>query len=214
MWKNITDKPIKLAVAIVENIDNSENNAPYKNLEKLAEELYNKYSATTIGKISGIENARKLFKSVHIDPTKNRPSSEALLRRAIKQKPLPKINPAVDIGNWCSLEFLLPICVYDYQKIFEPVELRLGKANEKYLAINNREINLENKFVLSDTKGAFGSPITDSYRTAVNNSTKTLVLVIYSHSEMSQDKLEKNLDVFIDRIINFLSGQLKEKFII
>jgi DNA/RNA-binding domain of Phe-tRNA-synthetase-like protein len=49
---------------------------------------------------------RAMYKRVGLDPTKTRPSSEALLRRVRRR--LPRINSMVDVCNWCSLEFQLP----------------------------------------------------------------------------------------------------------
>ena len=45
---------------------------------------------------------RTMYKRVGIDPTKTRPSSEALLRRVRKGDTLPRINSMVDVCNWCS----------------------------------------------------------------------------------------------------------------
>src|SRR5215470_10277476 len=41
--------------------------------------------------IDGLEPARRLYRAFGIDPTRTRPSSEALLRRVAQGKPLPKI---------------------------------------------------------------------------------------------------------------------------
>ena len=51
---------------------------------------------------------RGMFRRTGLDPTKRRPSSEALLRRVRKGEALPRINSLVDVCNWCSLEFQLP----------------------------------------------------------------------------------------------------------
>ena len=56
---------------------------------------------------------RTMYKRVGIDPTKTRPSSEALLRRVSKGDELPRINSLVDVINWCSLETQLPFGLYD-----------------------------------------------------------------------------------------------------
>ena len=53
-------------------------------------------------------SVRSMYKRVGIDPTKTRPSSEALLRRVRRGDELPRINSLVDIINWCSLETQLP----------------------------------------------------------------------------------------------------------
>src|SRR6185369_14670903 len=51
-----------------------------------------------------IQSVRTMYKKVGIDPTKRRPSSEALLRRVLKGDPLPRVNSMVDVCNWCSFE--------------------------------------------------------------------------------------------------------------
>ncbi len=71
---------------------------------------------------------RAMYKRVGLDPTKTRPSSEALLRRVRKGDALPRINSMVDVCNWCSLEFQLPYGLYDAAKIEGDVQLRVGLA--------------------------------------------------------------------------------------
>jgi DNA/RNA-binding domain of Phe-tRNA-synthetase-like protein len=56
---------------------------------------------------------RTMYKRVGLDPTKTRPSSEALLRRVRRGDELPRINSLVDVVNWCSLESQLPFGLYD-----------------------------------------------------------------------------------------------------
>ena len=56
---------------------------------------------------------RAMYKRVGLDPTKTRPSSEALLRRILKGGAIPRINTMVDVINWCSVEFQLPYGLYD-----------------------------------------------------------------------------------------------------
>jgi hypothetical protein len=55
-----------------------------------------------------------------IDPTKTRPSNEALLRRVRKGDAIPRIKSAVDVINWCSLEFQLPYGLYDSSRFQGP----------------------------------------------------------------------------------------------
>ncbi len=55
-----------------------------------------------------IARVRAMYKRLGLDPTKVRPSSEALLRRVRKGDPLPRVNSLVDICNWCSVETQLP----------------------------------------------------------------------------------------------------------
>ena len=126
-----------------------------------------------------------------MDPIKHRPSSEALLRRALKGKNYFSINTLVDLGNWCSLDFLLPICVYDADKTEGDITARLGHESESYYGHNNREINLYNRYLIADKKGPFGSPITDSIRTAINEKTKNAILIIFAPENYEDNLLKK-----------------------
>ena len=69
---------------------------------------------------------RTMYKRIGLDPTKTRPSSEALLRRVRKGDPLPRINSLVDVCNWCSVEFQLPYGLYDAAHVEGDITLRLG----------------------------------------------------------------------------------------
>ena len=46
------------------------------------------------------EEVRTMYKRVGLDPTRRRPSSEALLRRVRKGEPLPRVHSMVDVRNW------------------------------------------------------------------------------------------------------------------
>ena len=71
---------------------------------------------------------RTMYKKLGLDPTKTRPSNEALLRRVRKGDTIPRINSAVDVINWCSLEFQLPYGLYDSAKISGAVTMRIGAS--------------------------------------------------------------------------------------
>src|SRR6478735_7949052 len=90
-----------------------------------------------------ITAVRTMYKRVGLDPTKTRPSSEALLRRVRKGDTLPRINSMVDVCNWCSLEFQLPYGLYDAANIEGDVELRIGRADESYPGIRKDDVRVD-----------------------------------------------------------------------
>ena len=118
-----------------------------------------------------IAAVRTMFKRVGLDPTKTRPSSEALLRRVRKGDSLPRINSLVDVCNWCSLEFQLPYGLYDAAHVDGEVELRLGRAGESYPGIRKDDVNVAGRLTLADARGPFGNPTSDSARTMVTVAT-------------------------------------------
>ena len=128
---------------------------------------------------------RTMYKKVGIDPTKTRPSNEALLRRVRKGDTIPRINSAVDVINWCSLEFQLPYGLYDFSKISGPVTMRLGAEGEKYAGIRKDEVNVGGRITVADDIGAFGNPTSDSARTMVTPSATELLVIVYAPSRLA-----------------------------
>ena len=60
---------------------------------------------------------RAAYKALGKDPARYRGSAEALLRRVIAGKGLPRINNVVDVINLVSVESLLPVGLYDLANV-------------------------------------------------------------------------------------------------
>jgi DNA/RNA-binding domain of Phe-tRNA-synthetase-like protein len=161
-------------------------------------ELCGRLTAQHAGKppadIAGLQPSRELYRAFGIDPTRTRPSSEALLRRALLGKPMPKILNAVDVCTLCSLHFLLPIGLYDAGKIRGAVTLRRGRPGESYPGIRKDDVHLEGRPVLADEEGAFGNPTSDSLRTSVTTGTTSLLMVIFAPRSVAPPALAAHVE--------------------
>jgi DNA/RNA-binding domain of Phe-tRNA-synthetase-like protein len=127
-----------------------------------------------------IQATREAYKALGKDPARYRGSAEALLRRVVQGKGLPFINNVVDIINLVSVESLLPLGLYDLEKVREPIVFRAGRAGETYKGIGKYDLNLESLPVFCDELGPFGSPTSDSERTMVTAAAKKILLVVIS----------------------------------
>jgi len=150
---------------------------------------------------------RTMYKKVGIDPTKTRPSNEALLRRVRKGDAIPRINSAVDIVNWCSLEFQLPYGLYDFSKVSGPVTMRLGAAGESYPGIRKDEVNVGGRITVADAAGAFGNPTSDSVRTMVTPATTELLIVVYAPIEIGKPQLDRVVNATAERFAQIVGGR-------
>jgi DNA/RNA-binding domain of Phe-tRNA-synthetase-like protein len=150
-----------------------------------------------------VTSVRTMYKRVGLDPTKTRPSSEALLRRVRKGDTLPRINSMVDVCNWCSLEFQLPYGLYDADRIDGDVELRLGTAGESYAGIRKDEVHVDGRITLADRIGPFGNPTSDSARTMVTTMTTRALLVVFAPREVDERRLTHVLDITSSRMSEF-----------
>jgi DNA/RNA-binding domain of Phe-tRNA-synthetase-like protein len=150
-----------------------------------------------------IAAVRTMYKRVGIDPTKRRPSSEALLRRVRKGEGLPRINSMVDVCNWCSLEFQLPYGLYDAAHIEGDVVLRLGAAGESYPGIRKDEVHVGGRITLADSHGPFGNPTSDSARTMVTPATRHALVVVFAPREVDPRRLDHVLEMTARRMQEF-----------
>jgi DNA/RNA-binding domain of Phe-tRNA-synthetase-like protein len=145
---------------------------------------------------------RTMYKRVGIDPTKRRPSSEALLRRVRRGDALPRVNSMVDVCNWCSLEFQLPYGLYDAAHIQGDVVLRLGEPGESYPGIRKDDVNVAGRITLADAEGPFGNPTSDSARTMVTTATMEGLLVVFAPIELDSTRL--------DRVVAITAARMRE----
>lgn len=169
-------------------------------------------SATFSGKspadIPGVAETRTLFHQLDIDPTKTRPSSEALLRRVLQGKGLPEVNPAVDVCNLCSLEHQIPLGLYDRDLVRGSVRVRVGREGEGYAGIRKHRVNLSRRLLLSDDEGPFGAPTSDSSRTAVGPGTVHLMVVLFCPVERAGRDLSGTLEHLSDLLTRFCGASI------
>ena len=156
---------------------------------------------------------RTMYKRVGLDPTKTRPSSEALLRRVRRGEPLPRINSMVDVCNWCSFEFQLPYGLYDCARISGDVELRLGRPGEFYPGIRKDDVHVAGRMTLADAIGPFGNPTSDSARTMVTPATVTAMVVVFAPRELDPLRLAHVLDVTSRRMAEFTGCRETARFL-
>lgn len=157
---------------------------------------------------SDLDAVRTMYKRVGIDPTKTRPSSEALLRRVRKGDGLPRINSMVDVCNWCSLEFQLPYGLYDAAHIDgDRVELRRGRDGESYPGIRKDDVHVAGRIALADASGPFGNPTSDSARTMVTIATTRALLVVFAPAGTAAARLAAVLEATAARMAEFTGAR-------
>jgi len=170
-------------------------------------ELRAKFGDGKSAEVPGAADARSLYKALGLDPTKTRPSNEALLRRALKGEPLFRINTLVDALNLASLRFQLPFGLYDLAKVVPPVVLRKGEAGESYEGIRKGPVHVDGRPVLVDAQGAFGNPTSDSARTMITTNTTRALVVVYAPASHTAARLTSVMDGTASVLLRYSGGQ-------
>jgi DNA/RNA-binding domain of Phe-tRNA-synthetase-like protein len=175
-------------------------------LESASRDIQRSYSVESLSEAKSTLAVRAMFRAWGVDPSKYRPSSEALLRRIIQGKGLYRVSNVVDIGNLGSIETGWPYGLYDRSKIVPPVEFRHGATGEMYEGIGKRMWHLAERPVLADSNGPFGSPISDSTRTMITESAHDILAVIYAPATDSLDAIHRALSKLGERLTDFAAA--------
>jgi DNA/RNA-binding domain of Phe-tRNA-synthetase-like protein len=182
-------------------------------LDRLCAELLERYGGGRSREVPGAADARSLYRAVGLDPTKTRPSNEALLRRVLRGQMPYRINALVDALNLSSLREQLPFGLYDLDQITPPVTLRLGGPGEGYEGIRKGRVNVEGRPALIDAEGPFGNPSSDSARSMVRPETSRVLVTCYAPVSCSSDRMAGVLDRTRDTLVRFCGGRETERHI-
>jgi DNA/RNA-binding domain of Phe-tRNA-synthetase-like protein len=130
--------------------------------------------AVRTGEVAGLDRARELYRRFGTDPTRMRPSSEALMRRIKKGEQLPRINSLVDVANAMSVQLQVPVGLYDLGKVKgDELVIRLGHDGESYEGIGKEKVNVAGRICVADAAGPCGNPSADSARTMITTDTES-----------------------------------------
>jgi DNA/RNA-binding domain of Phe-tRNA-synthetase-like protein len=137
-------------------------------------------AAARSGDVGPVARARELYRRFGLDPTRVRPSSEALMRRLRKGEPLPRINSLVDVANAMSVQLQVPVGLYDLDKVKgEELVIRLGAEGERYTGIGKERVNVAGRICVADAEGACGNPSADSARTMITTDTERAAWIYF-----------------------------------
>ena len=159
-------------------------------------------------KLDAVQSARAAYKALGKDPSRYRPSAEALLRRIISGKELYSVNNVVNLINLISFRSGFSIGGYDADSIKGEIFLTKGLSTDVYEGLGRGLLNIENLPVLRDEIGAFGCPTSDSERTGTRHETKNCLWVFF---DFGADRL---LEQYLDESAELLKVFAQSKNII
>ena len=183
-------------------------------LEEFKKEVYEKirsrFSLDTLKDDPVIRAYRDFFWRIGIDPTKIRPASEALLRRILSGKGLPRINTLVDAYNLASAESCIALAAFDADRIEgDQLKMRLAESGEEFLGIGMdkpRTLNGE-EVVVSDSKRLIAIyPYRDADYSKVTLDTTRIYLMTCGVPGIRSEKLREAENLAVKYILKFCRG--------
>ncbi len=175
-------------------------------MDEVCERKRREFTVESLADAESIRAVRAMFREWDMDPSKYRPSSEALLRRVVQGKGLYRVSNVVDAGNLGSIEVGWPFGCYDWAKIRAPIVFRPGAAGESYEGIGKKMWHLEGRPVLADSEGPFGSPISDSTRSMITEAARDVLFVIYAPAGAADTSIDAAMARLGERVTQFAAA--------
>lgn len=172
-------------------------------VDEVCQRKRREFTVDSLAQAEPVRAVRAMFRGWGMDPSKYRPSSEALLRRVVQGKGLYRISNIVDVCNVCSIETGWPYGLYDASRMHPPVAFRHGARSETYERVGKEMWHVDGRPVLVDAQGPFGSPISDSTRTMITEATRSVLMVIYAPAATPDQALDEAMERGAERFVRF-----------
>lgn len=155
---------------------------------------------------------RDFFWKLNIDPTKNRPAAEALIRRVLRDKPIPKINTWVDAYNLVSINTAIPIASFDADLVVGTPWMREAKQGEEFLGIAmDKPMTLSGgEAVIQDDERLIAIyPYRDADYSKVTINTKNVLMLMCGAPGIAKDKLNSAASEAKHVLTRFCGGRVE-----
>ena len=176
-------------------------------IDALCENYKQQFDTTSIKQLPGVEATRRVYRACGKDPSRYRPSSEALIRRVVQGKNLYQIDTLVDLINLASMKFGYSIGGFDADKFEgDTLTLGVGRKDEPYEGIGRGILNIEGMPVYRDSKGGVGTPTSDNERTKIELSTTHLFVIVNGY-DGNRETVNANARYIKDLLERFAEGK-------
>jgi DNA/RNA-binding domain of Phe-tRNA-synthetase-like protein len=200
---------LSLCIGSIKTVHVEKENEHIRKLEEAIEaEVRTKYDIETLKNNPTVRAYRDFYWKLGIDPTKTRPSGEALLRRVLHGDALPRICTLVDAYNLGSLKTVIPISGFDEDRLKPPFRIRFAKNGEAFTGIGMSEpVRLtDNMLVFADEIQVLCIyPYRDSDLTKITRRTQNVLIVGYGTPGISDLQLTQAVEVTL-RHVKLVSG--------
>lgn len=172
------------------------------------ENLFFELQETPVNERPGISEWRHLLESFGADSNRLPHSTERLMDQISKQNFIEPVHSAVDLNTFFSLQYEIPIGIYDVSKLTGSIVFDIGVESTGF-ENQGQFINLNNLIYSSDEKGPFGSPIADSPRTAVTEETSECIQLFYLRPSLSESECNQLLQTAGKMFCQIHGGQFE-----
>lgn len=156
-------------------------------LQLFQEQLYFDLLDKEPSDFPGLAEWQKTWKKIGADPSVDPLSLEMQLQQIKEGKYFSSYHSAEDLNTFFSLQYEIPMNMYDMEQLTGDIELSIGTVEEGYEGLNNQFNTFAGQLLLSDGYSPFGSPRADSLRTAVTEESINILQLLFIRPSFDRD---------------------------
>lgn len=204
---------LKVLTCEIEGVKVEKRNVELEKFQnEITKQVREQYDLESLKNLSTFRAYRDFFWRVGIDPTKNRPAAEALIRRILGGKTIPSINTLVDAYNLASIKTEIALAAFDADKLKGDLLMRFAEKGEEFLGIGMKKPMLlkGGEIVVSDGEKLVAMyPYRDADSTKITEKTKNVVLLVCGVPSIGEEKLQNAARVALEIITRFCGGEAR-----
>lgn len=177
---------------------------------EVVQQVKARYDLESLKDVPAFRAYRDFFWRVRIDPTKNRPAAEALIRRILRGRSLPRINTLVDAYNMASITTEVALAAFDSDKLVGSLRMRAADAGDEFIGIGmTAPMRLQGgEIVVTDAEKLVAIyPHRDAESTKITATTKNVLLMVCGVPGIGEKALLDAAQVAKEEIIQFCGGE-------
>ncbi len=154
---------------------------------------------------------RDFFWRIGVDPTKVRPAAEALIRRVLGGRSIPRINTVVDAYNLASMTTCIALAAFDVSRLNGDIVMRFANRGEEFLGVGmDKSVTfVGGEIIMADASRLIAIyPHRDADYSRITLQTKNLMLVSCGLPGISLDRLKDAAAVASDFVLKFCGGKV------
>jgi len=218
--KEIFEKYPELVVGVVvaRGINNEGKAQEVLDLTREREkEIKENFETTTLSQNPKIASWRAAFSAFGAKPKEYKCSVENLYRMILKDIELRHINKIVDVYNYISIKYMVPVGGDDIDKVEGDIVLRLADGTETFRALNSDEIKnpKSGEVVYCDEKEVLCRRWNwrECDKSEMTENTKNVILVVEGLPPVSQQMVEEIIKELAGLVEKYCEGEC-ERFIV
>ena len=180
--------------------------------EEIIQEIKESYDLETIKDNPTFRAYRDFFWRIKVDPTKIRPAAEALVRRVLRGRSIPRINSLVDAYNLASMKSEIALAAFDADKLSGDLLMRFAVEGEEFLGIGMAEplrLTGNEVIITDDEKIVAVYPYRDAEESKITEDTRNVLILACGVPGIDEEKLRSALKIAVKFITRFCGGTFR-----